>query len=85
MTASHRHWCFTSFDLTLLDQLPVLTTVPENNIVYLACQVELAPDTQREHIQGYVEFSDRIGLRTVKVRLREPTLHLEPRRGTYSG
>jgi len=81
MNASHKHWCFTSFDLTLLDQFPVLTAQPVNNFAYLICQVETAPDTQRQHIQGYVEFTDRVGLRTAKLRLGDPTAHLEPRRG----
>lgn len=79
MNASHRHWCFTTFDLTVLETFPVL--YEEHVFQYLACQVERCPETQREHVQGYVEFTDRVGGRTVKTRLRDVTMHLEPRKG----
>lgn len=82
MNASHRHWCFTTFDLTVLETFPVL--YEEHVFQYLACQVERCPDTQREHVQGYVEFTDRVGGRTVKTRLRDVTMHLEPRKGVLA-
>jgi len=79
---THKHWVFTTFVLTLLEQLPVLAEREDVKLKYCCCQVERCPETQREHIQGYVEFADQIGLRTVKLRLGDPTMHLEPRRGT---
>jgi len=79
--ASHKHWVFTSFDLTLLDQFPVFVADEERKIKYLCCQVERCPATEREHLQGYVEFAERVGLRTAKLRTGAATGHFEPRRG----
>lgn len=79
--ASHKHWVFTTFVVTLLEQLPVVFD-SEEPPVYLCCQVERCPETGREHLQGYVEFAQRVGLRTVKLKLGDPTMHLEPRRGS---
>jgi len=83
--ASHKHWVFTSFDLTLLDQFPVFVAEPERKIKYLCCQVERCPATEREHLQGYVEFTERVGLRTAKLRTGAATGHFEPRRGMSRG
>jgi len=82
MSQQHRHWCFTSFDLTLEATLPVLAAAEDGTApVYLCYQRETAPDTGREHLQGYVEFDTRIGMRTVKQRLGDVACHLEPRKG----
>jgi len=82
MSQSHSHWVFTSFDLTLLEKLPSLCDKTDGTkAVYVVYQLESAPDTRREHIQGYVEYPSRVGLRTAKLWLGDTTAHVEPRRG----
>jgi len=82
MSQSHSHWVFTSFDLTLLEKLPSLCEKTDGGKAdYVAYQLESAPDTGRQHIQGYVEYPSRVGLRTAKLWLGDTTAHVEPRRG----
>jgi len=82
MSQSHSHWVFTSFDLTLLEKLPSLCDKTDGGKAdYVVYQLESAPDTGRQHIQGYVEYPSRVGLRTAKLWLGDTTAHVEPRRG----
>lgn len=55
-----------------------------DKIKYLICQEEICPDTQRHHIQGYVEFKGQHLLSGVKEIFHDPALHVEKRRGTVS-
>lgn len=45
-------------------------------------QREVCPTTGREHFQGYLELTVRQRLAAVKTALGDPSVHLEPRKGT---
>ncbi len=47
---------------------------------YCIYQREIAPETKREHFQGYIEFYDQMRIGQVKAVLGE--CHLEPRQGS---
>lgn len=70
-----RNCCFTLFR----DQDPVYDPQLMSYLVY---QHERCPSTSREHIQGYVEFRSQYSLSRVKDILKDPTAHIEKRRGT---
>jgi len=60
----HRHQCFTIFgDIDInCDKLSKL--VPEQ-AKYVCYQVEICPRTKREHIQGYIEFHNKVWWKTL--------------------
>lgn len=72
-----RNWCFTAYDLDAFD-VPVASP----DLRYCVYQTEVCPNTQRPHIQGYIEFNKAVAFATVKALLGDPTVHLEARRGT---
>lgn len=72
-----RHWCFTIFDDA---EHYALVLTPQ--IIYSVWQVERSPETQRLHVQGYIELKSATLLNTVKNILGSQTAHLEPRMGT---
>lgn len=74
-TPQIRHWCFTWYDDAWPNWIP-------DKMVYLVYQVEVCPDTNNFHIQGYVEFKRSQRLGSVKKLLRSNTVHLEPRQGS---
>jgi len=75
-----RTWCFTTFNL---DNFSDSCAEEEDSpIRYLVFQSELCPETNREHIQGYVEFTKVMRMATVKTLFKDQTMHLEKRRGT---
>lgn len=43
---------------------------------------ETCPTTQRDHLQGYVEFFIKQSIKSAKSILKDPQLHLEKRQGT---
>lgn len=49
---------------------------------YLVFQVEVAPETKREHIQGYVELTGPRTWKSIKGLLGRDSAHLEARRGS---
>lgn len=70
------NWCFTSFkdDIVVPDH--------HNQFVYCVYQREVAPETQKEHWQGYIEFKRSVKMNVVKQLFNDNALHLEPRQGT---
>lgn len=68
-----RRWCFTSFETDKELQF-------NNSVKYAVFQVEQAPDTGREHYQGYVEFTSPWRLARVK-KLLGSGVHCEVARG----
>lgn len=68
-----RNYCFTSF---------LVPTPDMDNIQYMVYQQEECPTTKRRHYQGYVEFTKPFKMAGVKKLFKDPTLHLEQRRGT---
>ena len=76
-----RHYVFTSYAanfMTLLASVDFHDTC----VRYLACQHEVTPSTDKDHIQGYVEFSKPQRAAAVKRILKDNSLHLEIRKGT---
>ncbi len=49
---------------------------------YLVCQVEKAPDTDREHVQGYIMMINASRRSTVQTLIGDEGAHFEERRGT---
>lgn len=72
-----RNWCFTSYDW---EQFKVPDEDPDFR--YCVYQPEACPTTKKYHYQGYIEFNKAKAFSTVKELLGDPTVHLEPRRGT---
>jgi hypothetical protein len=49
---------------------------------YFVCQVEKAPTSDREHVQGYLALRTAARMGSVKTLLKDQTVHLEPMKGT---
>lgn len=77
MARQLRNWCFTSYDLENFK-------VPDDDPRFRYCvyQAERCPETQRVHLQGYIEFNSAVAFGAVKQLLGDPSIHLEGRRGT---
>jgi len=68
-----RNYCFTSY---------LVPTPDKEFIQYMIYQMEKCPTTQKEHYQGYVEFTKPFKMAGVKKLFKDNTIHLEKRRGT---
>ena len=75
-----RHYCFTYFKIPeqIQEHCEKLSTL--THFRYLIAQLEKAPKTDRIHIQGYIEFSEKKSIREIRKLL--PGIHLEKRKGT---
>lgn len=84
-----RKWCFTiharddaeADDWSINardDHLPISPAGP----VYWIYQVEVCPDTNRVHLQGFVYYENAVSLRRAKLDLGRDDAHLERCRGT---
>jgi len=71
-----RNWCFTTFSLP--------PKVPEGNKHFRYCvyQIEKCPETDRNHAQGYVEFTRTMRMKAIKTAFQDDSMHLEPRQGS---
>lgn len=70
MTA--RHWCFTSFEQTDIDE-------ENKHFRYCIQGIEICPKTKRQHMQGYIELKSPVRMSTVKKIIGSESAHLEPR------
>lgn len=76
-----RNVCFTGYDER--EMKAALDTARTNpDVKYWIYQVEECPNTQRRHLQGYIEFSKQLGMNQIKALLGSRSVHLEKRRGT---
>lgn len=75
-----RNYVFTYFKFPehYKDYLLKLEKIP--NFRYVVAQVEECPETKKNHIQGYIEFSKKIGMKPIRKIMTG--IHLEIRRGT---
>lgn len=73
-----RYWCFTLNNQAGFSNYQEITTC----IDYGVWQLEIAPTTGTEHIQGYLVFSQRTGL--ARLKKLEPAAHWEARKGTHA-
>lgn len=71
---------WTSFNTQLVPPQPQTN----NAVRYVIWQKERAPETGREHLQGYIELLRSCKMSTVKGYFNDPTIHLEPRAGSQS-
>lgn len=78
-----RDWCFTIFPRSgeiLLDLEECQRTITQWPYKYIVYQIELCPETGREHLQGFVQFEEKLRLTALKKLHR--TAHWEKRQGT---
>lgn len=81
--AQARSWCFTSFDTGLAPALANKEIDSDRpRMRYLVFQIESAPETDRRHIQGYVQFKDPVRLGAVQRFLGDAAAHCEKANGT---
>jgi len=73
------NWCFTSFK-----NRKAMEDIDKTRIKYIIFQEEICPESKRDHLQGYVEFKDKVSLKTAKSILGDPQMHLEVRMGTQT-
>jgi len=67
-----RHYCFTSYEVGLLP----------DKYSYIVYGREVCPDTGRKHLQGYVEFKDKVSFKVAQKRVGDEVCHITPRYGT---
>lgn len=73
-----RRWCFTLQQSEYKAGFPVFS----GSMKYLVGQEEKAPTTGQVHIQGYVHFKERIGLKKAKEYLGFGGAHMEIAKGS---
>lgn len=81
MPQKYRNACFTSYKLDAVFTEWTEEEHPES-IRFLCYQKEKCPTTERIHYQGYVEVKKAYRLKALQTLLGDPTMHVEPRRGT---
>ncbi len=57
MSAQSRRWCYTQFSHETDSDGETYTDYQHDDIRFHVYQLEVCPDTEREHRQGYLEFS----------------------------
>lgn len=55
---------------------------PDNKLKFMVYQYEICPSTEKEHIQGYMEFTEKVSMKWIKENIENNCVHLEPRKGT---
>lgn len=78
----HYNWSFTILKHPRLWYAEFKENDMPIHCTYIVYQMEESPTTSREHIQGYIEFSNKKSLNQVKQALESTHAHLEAARGT---
>lgn len=73
-----RRVCFTSYDMTMYKRIPFLLEAYPEKVRYVVVQGEACPETERHHLQGYIEFKKKMRYPAVKDLLGDEKMHLEP-------
>lgn len=81
--ASHRRYAITSFNHLDFSHYDGIYDEHKQRIIYMIVGKEICPDTNREHIQGYVHFKTPTRFSTVKTYFKDNTLHIEPCKGNH--
>lgn len=76
-TITSRRWCFTSYRVELRPKIE-----GESPARYLIYQGEVCPETKRQHLQGYAEFSKPVSRKVLQGLVGDNTCHCEVARGT---
>lgn len=79
MTQRVRNWCFTLFVDEEKDYGSYISG--GDKLRCAVWQLERCPETERLHLQGYVEFTAPMRMAAVKTFLASSSVHLEPRKG----
>ncbi len=76
-----RSWCFTTFQLKTHEKL---VAISDEHLLFrfVVWQFETCPESQRSHLQGYIETKKPCRHAAIKRELDDETVHLEKRRGT---
>lgn len=74
----HETWCAT--DLKMGENWPMCTIGPEEELTGLVYQLEVCPDSGREHIQGYAEFAKPCRFQFAQALLGITGAHCEARK-----
>lgn len=77
-----KYWCWTLNNYTP-EQEDALEQCVGEDVSYL-CYGKEVGESGTPHLQGYVEFGNRVGLRRAKSVLGIRELHIEPRRGSQA-
>lgn len=83
MSGRYKEWMITSFEVDQWEDWKKRAT-EDDAIKALAGQIEVCPDTDREHIQAMIRFHKSRGLDGVKKWLKDKTAHLEPVYGSIA-
>lgn len=79
-TPKSRRWCFTCYDMDHVKHT-LCQVYTQGDCSYIVYQHEICPKTNKEHVQGYIEFANMHTLGQVK-NLVGHTSHCEMARGT---
>ncbi len=86
MESRSRYWVFTDFQTSKqhYSKWLKLAEDDDNTCTYVCFGIEVAPTTGKKHLQGYVEFKNKLSLNGVRKRLKDISveMHLEMRRGS---
>lgn len=74
-------WMFTAYGDISEERIKEVYDGP--SVVFLAGQLEMCPDTERLHFQGYLIVQPRQSMAQVKALFKELKPHLEPRNGSH--
>lgn len=77
-----RNWCFTIFTEPQAWLEEWETCDLPKDVVYMVAQLEVAPDTKREHVQGYCQLNTPVSLNRFKEIIGRGDAHVEPQHGT---
>ncbi len=76
----NRHWCFTDFNVDTLhkDWLSnICSAESKTNVRYMCYGDEIANETGKRHLQGFISFENAISGKSVKRNLLSNILHIE--------
>lgn len=79
---AYRHYCFTMFGKVVNNWNESKDILLGTKCRYIIFQLEQCPDTKSIHVQGYIEFKERIGVKNIKLLPLFAHAHLESRKGS---
>lgn len=79
-----RNYCFTAWNLDIWNQPNIsrIISSTDHRVRYLVFQIEICPDTQRHHAQGYLELTSPLRQIAVKKTFSDDSMHIESREGS---
>lgn len=77
-----KNWVFTLNNYTSQQEEVIRNKQQEGIIKYVRYGKEIAPTTGTPHLQGYIQFTKKITLSSIKKKLGINSIHLKPAMGT---